>query len=139
MASPWGDVWSPQAERVVSRLLAELPPDLTPEIRSAAKRLWALPIGWDLWSFCFLRVNGEVVLLGEDEGQPESVTIRTEPGVVLGMLVWGSKRYPELKQLLPDRGPRSVDCRCLAISLFADRKVLCSECGGLGWLPAGDV
>ncbi len=70
MASPWGDVWSPQAERVVSRLLADMPPDLPAEIRSVAARLRALPIGPDLWSYYFLQASGEVAVLGYDLDQP---------------------------------------------------------------------
>ncbi len=139
MTSPWGDVWSPQAERVVSRLLANLPPHLTPEVRSDAARFWAIPIGWDLWGLYFLRVNGDVVVLGEELDHPEAVTVHTEPGRVLGMLVWGSKQYPELMQLFPVRGPNSVDCPCMAHPIFATRKVICRECGGLGWLPAVDT
>lgn len=131
-------MWSPLAEQVVSRLIAALPEDLPAEARAHAERLGALPLGWSLWAGYFLRANGEVVVVGEDEDLPEVDTIHTEPGEVLRALVWGSERYPELKQLLPARGPGAVDCRCRAIPLFAAGKVLCPECGGLGWLPKAD-
>jgi hypothetical protein len=129
------EMWSRSAEQVVSRLIAELPEGLAAETRSHAERLKALPIGWSMWAGYFLRANGEVVVVGEDEDHPEADTIHTERGHVLRALVWGSERYPELRRLLPARGPGAVDCRCRAIPLFAEGKVLCPECGGLGWLP----
>ena len=128
-------MWSPLAEQVVSRLIAGLPKNLPAETRSHAERLKAPPIGWSMWAGYFLRANGEVVVVGEDEDLPGVATIHTEWGDVLRTLVWGSERYPELGQLLPVREPGAVDCECRAIPLFAQRKVLCPRCGGLGWLP----
>jgi hypothetical protein len=128
-------MWSPLAERVVARLIAELPESLPAETRRHVERLNALPIGRSMWAGYFLRANGEVVVVGEDEDRPDVDTVHTERGKVLQALVWGSERYPELRRLLPARGPGAVDCRCRAIPLFAEGKVLCPQCGGLGWLP----
>lgn len=132
-------MWSPLSERVVSRLIADLPGHLPAEDRSHAERLVALPIGWSLWAVYFLRAKGEVVVVGANLHLPEVDTTLAEPGDVLRVLVWGSERYQELKQLLPVRGPGAVDCRCRAIPLFAEGKVICSECSDLGWLPNADV
>jgi hypothetical protein len=132
-------VWSAFAEQVVSRLIAGLPADLPTHTRERAKRLMALPIGVDMWAEYFLRPNGDVVIVGEDLDQPDVDTIYSDRISVLRVLVWGSERYPELRQLLPVRGPGAVDCRCRAIPLFAEGKVLCAECGGLGWLPAEEA
>jgi hypothetical protein len=128
-------MWSPLAEEIVSRLIADLPRHLPTDTYADVKRLSALPIGWSMWAGYFLRANGEVVVVGEDEDHPEVDSIHTEPGHVLRALVWGSERYPELKQLLPTRVPGAVDCRCRAIPLFAEGKVLSPDCGGLGWVP----
>lgn len=95
--------WSPEAEQVVSRLLSNLVPT------AESDRLSAIPIGVSMWASYFLRPNGEVVVLGEDDDRPEIVTIHTETTHVLRTLVWGSKRYPVLKRLLPIRGPRAID------------------------------
>ena len=54
------------------------------------------------------------------------------------VLVDGSRRYERLKVLLPRRPPAAVDCSHLAHPVFAEGKVICPECCGLGWVePAG--
>jgi hypothetical protein len=134
-------VWSKLAQQVVSRLIAELPAETPAHTRAHAKRLSALPIGCGLWSSHFLRANGEVVVVGDDVDHPDVDTVYTEHSHVLRALVWGSQRYPEMRQLLPVRGPGAVDCRCQAIPLFAEgkvNKVLCDKCGGLGWVPSAE-
>lgn len=127
-------MWSPLAQRVVSQLIADLPEEPTSDLVSHARRLNALPIGWSMWAGYLLRANGEVVVVGEDFDLPDLETIYVEPAKVLGVLVWGTERYPELRQLLPVRGPGTVDCRCRTIPVFAEGKVICWECGGLGWV-----
>lgn len=132
-------MWSPLAEQIVSRLIAESPAHWPEDLRVHAERLVALPLGWSLWASYFLRANGEVVVVGDDVDHPEVDTTYTESSHVLRALVWGSKHYPELKSLLPVRAPGAVDCGCRAIPVFAEGKVLCPECGGLGWLPIDDT
>lgn len=88
-----------------------------------------------MWADYYLRPNGDVVIVGEDFDHPELDSVYSDWKRVLPVLVWGSKRYPELWELLPVRGPDAVDCGCRKIPLFAEGKVLCPECGGLGWLP----
>src|SRR4051812_7786531 len=68
-------VWSPLAEQVVSRLIADLSEDLPEEARGHAGRLMALPIGTSLWAEYFLRANGEVVVVGGDLDHPEVDTV----------------------------------------------------------------
>jgi hypothetical protein len=87
-----------------------------------------------MWADYYLRPNGQVVIVGEDFDHPEIDSVYSDWKRVLLVLVWGSQRYPELRELLPVRGPDAVDCRCRNILLFAEGKVLCPECGGLGWL-----
>jgi hypothetical protein len=52
----------------------------------------------------------------------------------LSSLVDGSRRYQPLKFLLPQRPANAVDCRHLAHPIFAEGKVFCPECCGLGWV-----
>jgi hypothetical protein len=132
-------MWSPFAEQLVSRLIASLPEDQLDPARTHAVRLRALPIGGSMWADYYLRPNGQVVIVGEDFDNPEEDSVYSDWRRVLPVLVWGAQRYPELRELLPVRGPRAVDCQCRAIPLFAEGRVICPECGGLGWLASPDA
>jgi hypothetical protein len=77
------------------------------------------------------------VILGADFDRPDSITIYTNRLKVLSVLVWGASRYPELRELLPEREPGATDCRCRHHpELFGPAKMICPQCGGIGWLPA---
>jgi hypothetical protein len=129
-------MWSPQAEQIVTLLIASLSPDQLDSTRTHAARLAALPIGGSMWADYYLRPSGEVVIVGEDEDQLEVDSVYTDRSHVLRVLVWGAKQYPELRELLPVRGPGAIDCpTCRSIALFGEGKVLCPTCGGLHWLP----
>jgi hypothetical protein len=130
-------VWSPRAKQVVLRLIAGLPLDKLDPTLTHAARLAALPIGGSLWADYYLRPNGEVVIVGEDLDRPDVDSVYMDRLKVLSMLVWGSERYPELRELLPLREPGATDCLCLQHpNFFGPGKMICSECGGVGWLPA---
>jgi hypothetical protein len=130
-------MWSTRAEQVVLRLIAGLSPNQLHPTRSHAARLSALPIGGSMWADYYLRPNGEVVIVGEDFDHPDVDSVYTDRLRVLMVLVWGSERYPELRELLPLREPGATDCRCVQHpNIFGPGKVICSECGGLGWLSA---
>jgi hypothetical protein len=131
-------MWSLLAEQVVTRLIAAMAPDQLDPARTHAARLAALPIGGSMWADYYLRPSGEVVIVGEDLDGPEVDSVYTDRSHVLSVLVWGAKRYPELRELLPIRAPGATDCHCRAIPIFTEGKVICSECCGLGWLPAAD-
>jgi glycine/D-amino acid oxidase-like deaminating enzyme len=89
-----------------------------------------------MWADYYLRPNGQVVVVGADEEHPDVDTVHADWSNILRMLVWGAERYPELRELLPARGPGAIDCpTCQAIPLFGEGKVLCPTCGGLHWLP----
>jgi hypothetical protein len=124
------------AEQLVSRLMAELSPNLPPSTLSHAHRLGALPIGCDMWAEYFLRPNGEVVIVGAELDEPDVDTVCTDRLKVVSVLVWGSERYPSLRELLPIREAGATDCLCLQHpNFFGPGKLICQECGGLGWLP----
>ena len=85
----------------------------------------------------YLRPTGEIVIVGEDFNHLDVDSVYSEWDQVLPVLVSGSRRYPELRELLPVRGPKDVDCPCRTIpfAIFREGKVICPECKGLGWLP----
>jgi hypothetical protein len=50
-------------------------------------------------------------------------------------IVLGSKKWPQLRELLPERVPETPDCaRCGGTGDF--HGIVCPECGGLGWVAS---
>ena len=125
--------WSPRAKELVEQLIADLPEEKL--AGSHARRLNALPVFWSLWAEYYLRPNGEIVIVGEDFDCPDVDSVYSDWDRVLPVLVSAARRYPDLRELLPVRGPSDVDCPCRSVPMFAEGKVICSECKGLGWLP----
>lgn len=99
----------------------------------------ALPlyVGWT--ETIGIRAEGEIVSWSTEQ---EFVGVRAVEDRMLALisLVAGSKRYPELRQLLPQRTPDAIDCRCRDVPLLASGKAFCGTCGGLGWVeqPQGE-
>jgi hypothetical protein len=85
-----------------------------------------------------IRPDGQIIRWST-EGEYAGVVPVEDPEWVLLALVAGARRYPELLPLLPQRGPGTIDCPCRAVPLLASGRVLCSQCGGLGWLPRPDI
>ena len=127
-------VWSPEAGAAVRRLMAE--PHPTPWVREQCERLAAASVGGSMWAWYFLRPTGEVVIVDEDEDKPEADSVYTDREHQLAALVWLSRRHPEFAGLLPARPCDTADCRCAQHpQIFGPGKVICPECGGVGWLP----
>lgn len=102
-----------------------------------AAREGALPICWSLWALMCLRPNGEVVVIGDDLDHPELAVVHSDWKHLVSALVLGSKRYPQLRELIPIRGPDAVDCSaCDDIPRELKGTFRCLECSGLGWVPA---
>jgi hypothetical protein len=125
--------WSKRAEEIVSRLIATLPPDPSD---THITRLNALSICCSLWAGYYLRANGDVIVVGADCDAPDVDTIFTDRMHRLSQIVIGSRRYPELLELIPDRPSEATGCECLKYPhLFGPEKICCQICGGVGWLP----
>lgn len=99
-----------------------------------------LPLSLDMGGFAALKSDGTVVVVVWDE-EPvieHPVVSVKERDICLYV---GSKRYPILARLLPERDPGSRVCPIcegtgkhpLAVQARIDN-LLCS-CGGFGWLP----
>jgi len=128
-------VWTPLAESVVLQLIADLPANGSNPVGTHAVRLGALPIGASMWAEYYLRPNGVVVVVGEDFDHPDVDSVYRDRNRLLRMLVWGLRRYPELKRLLPVRGPDAIDCGCRKVRTYVEGHRICHTCNGLGWLP----
>ena len=127
--------WTPHAEKVVRRLMEALPHNCVSLIGHGNERLMAFFMGGSMWADYYLLPEGRVVVIGEDYDRPNEVTVH--PGWIpaLRVLVWGARRYPQLRELIPVRTPDSTDCFCAQHpEIFGPGKVVCSECGGVGWV-----
>jgi hypothetical protein len=95
----------------------------------------ALPLylGWT--ETIGIRADGELVRWST-EGEYSGVRPVEDRTWMLSALVSGAERHPELRALLPERPTEAIDCLCRKVPLLASGKVLCGECGGIGWLPA---
>ena len=124
----------------ISARIAEYPADAPEELRWLAPYVTqydALPLypGWT--ETIGIRPDGELVRWST-EGDFDGTRPVEDWSWALAALVAGADGYPELRPFLPVRGPGAVDCPCRAIPLCVSGKVICGECGGLGWLPAAD-
>jgi hypothetical protein len=104
-----------------------------PHVAEAA----ALPlcVGWT--ETIGIRADGEIIRWST-EGEYPGVQPVEDRYLWLNALVAGCRRYPELRALLPTRPAGAVDCRHLAHPLFAEGKVFCPECCGLGWVEVAN-
>ena len=93
----------------------------------------ALPLypGW--FETIGLRSDGEVVSWST-EGDYSGTKPVNDRYLWLTSLVNAAKSYPELRTLLPVRPPGALDCKHLAYPIFAEGKVFCPDCCGLGWV-----
>lgn len=129
-------MWSSHAEQVVTQLIAELSAERRDPTVTHAARLGALPIGCDMWSDYYLRPNGDVVIVGEDLRHPDVDSVHRDHSRLMSVLVWGSERYPQLKDLIPARPDGATDCECkLWPEWFIQKRLICGTCGGVGWIP----
>jgi hypothetical protein len=106
------------------------------------KQLWLAPyvaefnalplfVGWT--ETIGIRAEGEIITWSTEQ---EFLGVRAveDQTWVLTALVAGSKQYPELQQLLPQRGTDAVDCGCRDVPPIASGEFICGTCGGLGWV-----
>jgi hypothetical protein len=134
----------PELSAWVADRIATFPHEAPEQLRWMAPSVVeyaALPlyVGW--WDTTGIRPDGEIVSWStEDELSGYSGVRPVEDRYHwLSALVDGSRRYERLKALLPTRPPGAVDCPHLAYPVFAEGKVFCPGCCGLGWVQAGDA
>jgi hypothetical protein len=132
---------SPELSAWIAARIAAFPAKAAEQLRweapyvSEAKAL-PLYLGW--FETIGIRADGEIVRWST-EGEYPGVQSVEDRYVWLSSLVDASRRYPELRVLLPTRPVKAVDCRHLSHPIFAEGKVFCPECCGLGWVDAADA
>jgi len=95
------------------------------------------------WGGCYgVRPDGEIVVLDFNQDEPYELEPETEPRICRMVLFQGSKKYPELSELVPTRPTDAVNCKsCNGTGIepmnqklgFDEERIVC-WCGGLGWL-----
>jgi hypothetical protein len=98
----------------------------------------ALPLYLGWWETIGIRAGGEIVSWSTED-EYAGVRPVEDRSLWLSALVVGTQRYPELRPLLPPRPAGAVDCRHLGHPLFAEGRVICGECCGLGWVVPDDA
>lgn len=96
----------------------------------------ALPLAVGWWDTTALRADGEIVSWSTDDEYSGYSGVRSVEDRYhwLSALVNGCRRYEQLKALLPVRPDSAVDCLHASHPIFAEGKVFCPECCGLGWV-----
>jgi hypothetical protein len=128
------------ADQIQKRIddLRENPKNLSSEEQKIASSLNALPIYPDWRGFIAIRPDSSFIFCTE-EGPVENYF---EPEWQLIALVHGSKRYPELKSLLPKPSKDAsecIDCKGTGRAIIEGQhlnNVICGKCFGLGWADA---
>jgi hypothetical protein len=101
-------------------------------------RFEALPLYHGWWETIGVRSDG-VIVSWSTEGEYTGVRPVEDRYLWLSALVFGTRRYPELRPLLPPRPAGAVDCRHLGLPVFDEGKVFCPDCCGLGWVDPADT
>ena len=126
---------------------SDVPPDCpSPAIvldrleREVAKRFGAVPILRDMMETFFLRSDGTFFGWDNDTpGDTSAIRVHAAESSKLVLMVWGARRHPALRVLLPVRPASASDCRicngagtCPA-SHTVGAPIPCPACSGLGW------
>ena len=120
--------------------LQDVPQDWarTPEVVAAAARTHVLPLLADWSGYFGLLEDGSLV--GVYYNKPR-VEPQSDEFIRNVALFRGSRRYPELSELVPRRGPHDKtcpDCGGSGIdpcSVRVEFRNSVCFCGGLGWIP----
>lgn len=129
---------SPKFSELVESLLNVLKLENCVEAKEfrLAKKLNALPLGYDLLAFVFLRCDGEVVWF--DFLDKEIRSLNDSQGLIRA-IVRAAKRYPQFVDFIPEQPENSETCLVCNGTKFCGEDVStnqpakCVICAGLGW------
>lgn len=120
------------AERIAA--FATVPPTAFQWHREYVPIFGALPLysGW--FDTIALRPDGEFISWSTQD-EYEGTRPVEDRCIWLSSLIHATRHhYPELQVLLPSRPADARDCRHLGHPLFAEGRIICPECCGLGWV-----
>jgi hypothetical protein len=113
-------------------------------LRKIAAEINVLPIVFD-WFACWgIKTDGQIILIDFD--QSYKIEIVENQKIINMVLNDTSKKYSELKEIMPNRNPESIICSsCEGTGItkefseneFLSKSIRCN-CGGVGWLPSSD-
>jgi hypothetical protein len=132
---------SPELSEIIAALLADFIATADERTAALVRRVSALPLLQDMGGFDGLRPSGELVEVSWE--QPESLREIHDQRVANMALYCGSRKFPQLAELAPQRTAAAVPCNSCGGSGLApvpphlQDRLLC-WCGGLGWLPSID-
>lgn len=133
---------SSELRRLIESKLRLLMDDLAPDhayLRQVATDRHALLLCADMGGGLALRPNGEVISFQWERS--DSLEIENDPRIRNLALFQGSKRFPELEQLIPLRPTGAKTCPyCHGTGVAPEAATLGIDnivcyCGGLGWVP----
>jgi hypothetical protein len=125
------------SERI--RNYVSLPSHGLEEAISVALSIEALPLYLDVGGVFAVKPTGEIVVISSDE--PHTLRIEDDPRICNIVFFQGSKKYPELSELVlskPINAQLCPYCKGTGIAptppgVSGDQFVC--YCGGLGWIP----
>jgi hypothetical protein len=130
------------SSKLIARLLKEFLAESTPDpndLRRVAAGANALPLFIDMGGIYAINAGGEIISFSWDN--LELPREESDPRILNIVLFQGSKKYPELRDLIPKRpadAPICPHCQGTGIDSFSATHniegVVCF-CGGLGWIP----
>lgn len=97
----------------------------------------ALPLYADLGGIVGIKPDGTLVEWSHHGRGRDARPVRDRVRALMALAA-AVGPYPELQQLLPARGPGSVECECRRIPEYVSGLVDCGRCGRMGWLSEGN-
>lgn len=128
----------PEFSELVESLFKKLKLEdcVEPEEFRLAKKLNALPLGYDLTAFVFLKPDGKVIWL---DFIVDEIGRITDSQSLIRAIVAAAKRYPQFEKFIPER-PENAGV-CIACNgtkhwgedVSTNKPAKCVLCAGLGW------
>jgi len=130
---------SKQIKQRLTDFVDESGPDSLVDLGRVVSKLNALPLMLDMGGALAIRPDGQIISFCWDK--EEDYQVENDRRICNIALFAGSKKYPELKQLIPSKSQDDVECpHCkgtgidpFSVELGVDN-IVC-YCGGLGWIP----
>lgn len=137
-------VMSAKIQARLSAFILEKTPDPL-QLREIANELKILPLVLAGGGCYAIRPDGQIVSFSLDE--PSKLRVENDERICNIMLFKGSKKYPELEELVPEKPTDAQVCPfCKGTGVYpvpsssqlTSDDIVCF-CGGLGWLPPETV